>query len=295
MTNEELVARIKAGVDIADNMLALWEQNKRFIYSIAMRYKGLAEMDDLEQEGYLALYDAVDGYDVELGYKFLSYAEHWIKQHIVRYIMNNGTVRIPVHEGEKIREYKKLLNAYRIHLGRKPTRHEIAYDMGISYNGVIGLEKAVQMAKLRSLDGLLSVDDDSVTVGDMVASDENMEEDVLEKVQQEQLKTILWNMVDNLPEQQAMVLRKRFQEQKSLRTVGEDFGVTPEKIRQIEAKALRELRRSRNARMLKPFLIDEKAYSMGVTGTGVGSFFRTWTSSTEKAAMMLCEEIQNRK
>lgn len=290
MTNEELVIKIKAGADTAENMLALWEQNKRFIYSIAKRYKGLAEMDDLEQEGYLALYDAVDGYDPELGYKFLSYAEHWIKQRIMRYIMNNGTVRIPVHEGEKLREYKKLVNAYRIHLGRKPSRHEIAHNMGISYNVVIELEKADQMAKLGSLDSYLSEDDDSETVGDMVADDVDIETDVLEKVQREQLKEVLWSMVDALPEQQAEVIRQRFQEEKSLRNIGEKIGVTPDRVRSIEANALRGLRRSRNTRVLKSFLLDERTYSMGLNGTSVECFNRTWTSSTERAAIYMLDK-----
>lgn len=133
MTNEELVTRIKAGIDTADNMLALWQQNRCYIHSIAKRYQGNAEIDDLEQEGYLALYDAIDGYNVDSGYKFLTYATRWVRQRMTRYIQNNGTVRIPVHEGEKLREYKKLVNAYRIRLGRKPSRHEIADNMCISY------------------------------------------------------------------------------------------------------------------------------------------------------------------
>ena len=295
MSNEELVARIKAGIDTADNMLQLWQQNRLFICSIARNYQGMAELEDLEQEGYLALYDAVDGFKSEYGYKFLTYAGKWIRQRMQRYIQNNGTVRIPVHDGEKLRAYRKLVNTFRVHLGRKPTRHEIAHNMGVAYKVVIELEKAAQIAKLASLDSFLSVDDDSVTVGDMVASDENLEEDVLEKVQQEQLKVILWNMVDNLPEQQGMVLRKRFQEQKSLRAVGDDLDVTPERIRSIEATALRGLRRTRNTRVLESFLSEEKAYSMGLRDSGVGSFNRTWTSSTERAAMFLCEGEQQIK
>lgn len=288
MTNEELVARIKNGIDTAENMLALWEQNKRFIYYIVKRYKGLAEMDDLEQEGYMALYDAIDGYDPELGYKFLSYAEHWIKQRIMRYIMNNGTVRIPVHEGEKLREYKKLVNAYLIHLGRKPSRHEIAHNMGISYNVVIELEKADQMAKLGSLDSYLSEDDDSETVGDMVADDVNIEEDVLEDIQHEQLKVVLWSMVDALPEEQREVVRQRYQGDKTMKVTGESLGISIEKVRQIESKAMRSLRRSRNTRLLKPFLDD--AYSLGIACNGVENFNRTWTSSTERAAIYMLDK-----
>lgn len=288
MTNEELVKKIQSGDKSEDYMLQLWEQNKRFIFSVAKRYVGLAEMEDLEQEGYLALYDAANGYNAELGYKFLSYAEYWIKQRIVRYIKNNGTVRIPEHEIAKISAYKKMVNACQIHLGRKPSRHEISALMHISYEKVIDLEKAARMAKLRSLDSLLAMDDDSTTVGDMVPSGEDMEADVLERIQQEQLKELLWNMVDNLPEQQGMVLRKRFREQKSLRAAGDDLGVTPERIRVIESTALRGLRRTRNTRLLKTFL-DDDLFKMGSARITVGQFNRTWTSSTEYAAMRLIE------
>lgn len=96
MSNEELVIRIKAGVDVADNMLQLWEQTKSFIHMAARQYQGYAELEDLEQEGYIALYDAVDGYSQEAGCKFLSYASFWIKQRMKRYIENCCMpVRIP--------------------------------------------------------------------------------------------------------------------------------------------------------------------------------------------------------
>jgi len=287
MTNEELVVRIKAGIDVAENMLALWQQCRRFIHILARHYQGNAEIEDLEQEGYLALYDAIDGFDVEMGFKFLTYAEHRIRQRMMRYIQNNGTVRIPVHEREKLREYKKLVNSYRIHLGRKPSRHEIADNMNISHKMVLELEKAANMGKLRSMDMLLTVDEDSVTVGDMVADDIDIESDVLEDVQQEQLKAVLWPLVDALPDNQGQVLRQRFQENKTLKETGESIGVTVERVRQIEARAMRGLRCSRNAKLLKSFLDDERAYNMGLSGNGLESFNRTWTSSTERVAMYL--------
>lgn len=290
MTNEELVARIKAGIDSVDNMLTLWEQNNKFIHIIAKRYQGNAEIEDLEQEGYLALYDAIDGFDAEKGYKFLTYAEYRIRQRMTRYIQNNGTVRIPVHEGEKLREYKKLVNSYRLHLGRKPSRREIADNMKISQKTVLALEKAADMVRLRSMDSLLTADEDSVTVGDMVADEVDIEENVLEDVQREQLKAVLWPLVDVLPGNQGLVLRKRFQENRTLKETGESIGVTLERVRQIEHEAMRGLRRSRNAKLLRSFLDDERIYSMGLSRTGLECFNRTWTSSTERAALFLMDK-----
>lgn len=288
MTNEELVKKIQSGDKSEDYMLQLWEKNKRFVFNVVNRYRGLGELEDLEQEGYLALYDAANRYNAELGYKFLSYAEYWIKQRVVRYIKSNGTVRIPEHEIAKISGYKKMVNACQIHLGRKPSRHEIAALMHISYGKVIELEKATQMAKLRSLDSLLSMDDDSVTVGDMVPSGEDIEADVLERVQQEQLKELLWNMVDNLPEQESTVLRQRYQEDRTLKETGEIIGVTTERVRCIEARAMRDLRCSRNTRRLKQFL-DDDLFKMGSARITVGQFNRTWTSATERAAIYLAD------
>lgn len=271
MTNEELVARIKNGIDVADNMLALWQQCRKFIYCIAKRYQGNAEIEDLEQEGYLALYYAIDGYNVDSGYKFLTYASRWINQRMMRYIQNNGTVRIPVHEGEKLREYKKLVNSYCVHLGRKPSRHEIAENMNISHKIVLELEKAANMGKLRSMDMLLT-DEDSVTVGDMVSDDVDIEANVLEDVQREQLKAALWPLVDALPGNQGKVIRQRYQENKTLKETAESVGITPQGVAEIEGKALRQLRRPRNAKVLESFVENERVYSMGLVGTGVGNF-----------------------
>lgn len=285
MTNEELVKRIKTGIDVADNMLTLWQQNRSFIHSIAKRYQGKAEIEDLEQEGYLALYDAVNGYKPEYGYKFLTYAGQWINQRMVRYIQNNGTIRIPVHESEKLNEYRKMVDAFNSYLGRKPTQSEIAYNMGLTDKKVRVLEKAAQMGQIGSLDSYLT-EDGSSTVGDMVPCDVDIEADVLDDIQQEQLQAVLWPLVDELPEEQRQVIRCRYQEGEQLRTIGERLGVNIDRVRTIENSALRNMRSSKNSHLLYSFLTDEAAYSMGVSGNGAERFGTTWTSSTERAAIV---------
>ena len=94
MDNEQLVIKIKASIDVADNMLALWQQNRGFIHKIVNQYKAYAEEEDLEQEGYLGLSAAVDHYNPDEGVTFIHYASFWIKQYIARYIRGNGTVRL---------------------------------------------------------------------------------------------------------------------------------------------------------------------------------------------------------
>ena len=97
MTNEQLVCRIQAGENVAENMKLLYDQVKAFIHMIAIRYQSSGMVEDLEQEGYLALYPAIDGYDPAHGVKFLTYADRWIRQRMQRYLqMNGSSVRLPV-------------------------------------------------------------------------------------------------------------------------------------------------------------------------------------------------------
>ena len=110
MDNDQLVARIRSGVDTADNMLILYEQNHGFIHKMALKYSGYAEIEDLKQEAYIGLCAAVEHYDEDKGVAFISYAGFWIKQTMQRYIDNcGGVVRLPVHAREWIAKYKKIL------------------------------------------------------------------------------------------------------------------------------------------------------------------------------------------
>ena len=109
MTNEQLVDQIKAGKDVSKNMTQLYNQNKKFIRLIARRYNGVGELEDMEQEGFLALYDAIDHYEADQGVKFLSYAEYWIRQRMQRYLQVNGScLRLPVNRQEAISRYKRF-------------------------------------------------------------------------------------------------------------------------------------------------------------------------------------------
>ena len=102
MTNEQLVICIQAGEEVADHMAQLWQQNQGIIGKLAEKYSHLAEEEDLKQEGYFGLWEAARRYNPKEGAKFITYASHWIRQKMVRYIHNNGTVRIPVHENERL-------------------------------------------------------------------------------------------------------------------------------------------------------------------------------------------------
>lgn len=276
MTNEELVTRIKTGIDTASNMLQLYNQTKRFIHVIAKRYQSSAELEDLEQEGYLALYDAIDGYNLDQGCKFLTYAEYWIKQRMIRFIHNNGTVRIPISEQSRIQEYNKMVNAFHMYLGRKPTRREIGANMGLSYQQVVLLEKSAEMRRIGSLDGYLSEDEDS-TMGDMVPDTIDVEASVFEEIEQQEKKKVIWCLVDKLEAKRPEIIRKRYQENMTRRSVAELLEMTENDIRREEEKAMIALRRSKALRIYRDDYIKTHTYRHGTE----------WGSSTEMTAIGL--------
>ena len=285
MTNEQLVIRIIANEDIENNMLQLWEQCKRFISMIAKRYQGLAELDDLEQEGYMALYDAIDGFNIDYGYKFLTYAEYYIKQRMVRYIQNNDTVRISVYEGENIRKYNSFVNSYRIQHGKDPKKKEIAKAIGMSIEEIDNCIKAAKFKRIKSLEEYATQDDEDISVKDIIPADVDVESDVLDTVEQEQLSSVIWNVVDTLPDQEATVLKQRYKEDKTLKAIGDDLGVSQEKIRQLENKAMRNIRCSKNARVLYPFVYDLDC--LAYNHVGVEKYQRTGISATEFAVLKM--------
>lgn len=294
MTNEQLVSCIKAGVNVSENMFELWQQNRNFIHTIARRYQDNAELEDLEQEGYLALYDAVDGFKPEYGYKFLTYATMWIKQRMIRYTQNNKTIHIPEDEYEKLCKYKKLVNVFRLNYGRKPTRNEIAHNLGIPVKKVAALIRADYMGHIESLDSYLSENNDSLTIGEMVAGNMDVEADVMDDIQNMQLKEVLWPLVDALPDNQGKVIRQRYQEGKTLKETGLSVGASIDQVRNIETKALHNLRHSRSSKELRLFC-DDEIYGMGICGTSNKNFNTTWTSSTERAAMKMYQGLYQLK
>ena len=141
MTNEQLAARIRAGEDVGENMAQLYDQVKDFIRSVAWKYKGLGELEDLEQEGFLALYDAIDHYEADQGVKFLSYAEYWIRQRMQRYLQVNGScLRLPVNRQEAISRYKRFCLSFQLEHGRGPSEAEIGRELWLSVDQVRRLQ-----------------------------------------------------------------------------------------------------------------------------------------------------------
>lgn len=292
MTNEQLVTLIRNHENEAENMLLLWQQNRGIIKKIAWQYKGQAELEDLEQEGFIGLCNAVQGYDQDNGSSFVHYAAFWIRQAMRRHIDNCcSCVRIPVGMREKIQQCRKLQSSFYKYYGRKPTDNEIRLNMGLSWQEYQSLQQALNMSQTGSLDKEREADssDESCILADLIAGPDDVESEVLDRVEQEELKETLWPLVDDLPDQQPVLIRSLYVDNLNLKDASERTGIEYNRARAMRDKALRTLRLPSRAKKLLPF-ITPQAVSMAYSG-GVASFERTWTSSTEWAALFEVEGL----
>ena len=289
MTNEELVARIRAGVDEAENMLNLWQQNRGLIHTIARKYAAYDDIEDLEQQGYIGLCDAVQNYRPEEGTVFSTCAGFWIRASIRRYIDKySSPIRISVNRREDIAKYRRMCSVFEREYGKEPTEQEASRYLGVSLETLKRIKEAASMATLASLDEPIAEQDGETTLADLQPGRDDVEGSVVDAAQQEQLKAVLWTLVDALPGKQAPVLRMRFQEGLTLEEIGAKLGITRQGVWDQERHALRELRKPKRARRLLPFR-DEYISVHAYRGNGAGTFNRTWTSSTEKLALRLAE------
>ncbi len=279
MENEELVEQIQAGINPTKNMEQLYLQNRSFIYQQAKKYAAYADMDDLMQEAYFGLHEAVKHYKPNKEAKFLTYLPFRLQSAFRRYIDNNGhTKRIPIHLVQQISKYKKYLSEQEKQ-GVEPSGFAICRDLGFSEQQLTNLRKAMREAECISTSDFVP-GSDNMTVEESLADPLDMEERVVEEIAKEQAENLIWKIVDELEERQAEVIVGRYKESVTLEEISKRLNLSYQRIRQIEKKALSILQCKQEISDIAEIY----GYMNAYRGTGYQAF-KNGGSSVENAAI----------
>lgn len=261
MTNEQIVCEIRNGYSVTDYMQLLYESNLPLIKKFIKPFAAYEPMEDLLQEAYFGLWEAVQHYETSENVRFMTYAEYWVKQSIQRYLEKCGsTVRIPSHTRQRIGRYRKTVQELEQELGRVPTDNEIADKMRIS----VGLlpELKIWMQGVASLDTPLA-DDNSLTLADTIQADFSLEDETIDKMYAEHSKSELWGIVERFTsDRENHIIREIFINNRTMSAVAREQGITIERVRQTKEKGLRRLQIGKAKReLLEKFdIVEAGAY-----------------------------------
>lgn len=262
ISNEILVSRIRKGQSVSVNLQLLYENNLAFIKSIVKPYAVHEPLEDLMQEAFIGLWNAVNHYETAENVKFMTtYAPYWIKQSVFRYLQKCGSViKYPSHTRQKMTQYRKTFERLEQEYGRTPTNEELATAMKTDIVAV--LELKIYTQEIASLDAPLTADN-SICLSDTLQGGSNPENDVIDKIYDEHSKNELWGIVEHFThERENRAIREYYINNKSLRQIAQEYGLSPEAVRDAKEKGLRRLRIGKAKRLLldKFDIVDSKIY-----------------------------------
>lgn len=251
LSNEELVDLIQKGIDADKNMEILYAKNIRFILSVAKKYsKEDTEILDLMQEGFLGLYKAVQKYSIDHGTKFLTFAGWEIRSSIRKYVVNNcSAIRFPAYCQEMLYKYMRFLNKYIEETGEEPSDDLIKTTLQLTDKNLKMVKTCHQMSSCVSLNTSLQTND-KLKLQDILASEEDIEEEILSEIGQQELKKELWKEIDSLSSEDAFLVRQVFQNNKSIPEIAPSLGISIQATYQRMQRILSHLEQEQKIRTL---------------------------------------------
>ena len=281
MTNEELVCKIQNSKNAMEYIQTLYENNLPAIKAICKKFSAYCEMDDMLQESFLGLWEAVLHYDSCNEVKFWTYASWWVRQYVKRYIEKCGScIYLPINIQADILKYKKCIADYEKNNGKIPSKEEIAKIMKVSVDKIMDFEILSQ--PITSINAPLS-DDYEDCIVDTIEDVQNVENEVVNGMHEKHIEKELWKILDeNTEEIERLIIREFFANGKTVLKIAEEYGMTASQVRTIKEKGLTKMRRIRVKRELEEKLeyFDSRIYH-----TGVRPFKISFTSATEDFAI----------
>ena len=275
-------------------LLAIYRQVEKLILYHARRFCGIggAELDDLLQEGFLALYEALDGYQEEKG-NFSNYLSLRIRARFLRYIANTGrTIRLPVYVRDRLRKLAAFKQAAEKE-GRELSDLEIMQALSITRDELEHLEALAEVLPISSLSADLS-EDGEIQLEDTIPAESDTEAEALERIQRDEVARVLWAEVDACGPAQACIIRMIYQEDKGEKDCAEDLGCDVGRVHALRNGAMAKLKKREVKKRLREALPDSELYSKGLQRPGgLSSFTRTRESTTERAALAAMRREQD--
>ena len=284
-TNEALIELIRSTTESKDRMdylAELYQQNYLYIVKICKKYSGHAELDDLMQESFFGLRIAAEKYEADQGTPFINYAAIWIEQAIRRYIEKCGNViRVPSYMHNSIIKYLTTEKTFIKDHGRQPSDQELCEILSMDVKQLKNVKERIEILYPLSIDRKINTEEGTETYADILPDPVDHYEEIQDRMDADQKRRVVWEEVEHLKDNQAEIIKQYYRDGLLLSSIAESRGVSPEAVRQIKDKGIKNLRKSSRLKQYAEEYLSARAFS----GIGLRAFINTNTSATERTAI----------